>query len=438
MALVGEGHAGSGRDAIERDLAEGLTLSAQLRSDTPLMRCLKRALTETDPRNDILVVLRHPEDAQQANYRLLDFLTEPGSFMGGVPNLRVTTPNRYPSEVEQMPPTVVIWAASAVLGSRAYIGDPHCSPEFRLIVAGQDALTLNRTLRAALQGSEYAIYGERAELLLNALPWSPKDFGGLSAALSLDADRSRTALPFTAQGYLDLDGYGKISAGPGSQFYVLDPVTNQLSPREARAIDVGDAVFVMSDAIREEIEAALRERDDKGRTLEQALVDQYKATVKKGIESLWAQYGKRGLATRVHEMLFAQNPDLPPISKPAVDYWLEAAERCEVDTPHAAINPVHIEAFLSLMGAGILARPLADAVRIVRSDLRRDGHTNRGLFDRLLLDSDSLIRGPKSSFEKLQSVRREAMESVFPVIEKHFEGPSSSSRDIVLRDVGGR
>jgi hypothetical protein len=295
---------------------------------------------------------------------------------------------------------------------------------------------LNRTLRAALQGSEYAIYRERAELLLNALPWSPKDFGGLSAALSLDADRSRTALPFTAQGYLNLDGYGKISAGPGSQFYVLDPVTNQLSPREARAIDVGDAVFVMSDAIREEIEAALREKDDKGRTLEQALVDQYKATVKKGIESLSVQYGKRGLATRVHEMLFAQNPGLAPISKPAVDYWLEAAERSEVDTPHAAINPIHIEAFLRLMGAGILARPLADAVRIVRSDLRRDGHTNRGLFDRLLLDPDSLIRGPQSSFEKLQSVRREAMESVFPVLEKHFEGPNSSSGDIAVRAEG--
>ena len=91
-----------------------------------------------------------------------------------------------------------------------------------------------------------------------------------------------------------LDGYGKLSAGPGSQFYVLDPVSHKLAPREARAIEIGDAVFVMADAIREEIEAALREKDDKGRTLEQSLVDQYKLTVKKGVETLSEKYGSKG------------------------------------------------------------------------------------------------------------------------------------------------
>jgi hypothetical protein len=304
---------------------------------------------------------------------------------------------------------------------RAYVGDAFCPEQFRLIVAGHDAVTLNRILSAALQGGEYIDYNERADLLLKALPWVAKDLGGLSTALSLDVDRSRAALPFRGQGYLLLDGYGNIAAGPGSQFYVLDPVTHQLAPREARAIDIGDAVFVMSDMIREEIEATLREKDEKGRTLEQALVDQYKSTVKKGVERLSTQYGAKSLGARVHTMLFAQNPGLPPITKAAVEYWLQAAERSEVETPHAAINPLHIEAFLRLMGAGVLAGPLADAVRIVRSDLRRDGHTNRGLFDRLLLDTDSLIRTPGSTFERLNAVRREAMECVFPVLEKHLE-----------------
>ena len=73
----------------------------------------------------------------------------------------------------------------------------------------------------------------------------------------------------------------------------------------------------------------------------------------------------------------------------------------------------------------------ADAVRIVRSDLRRDGHTNRGLFDRLLLDADSLMQGPRSSFEKLQAVRREARESVYPVLEKHVEVPGAAKIDNV-------
>jgi hypothetical protein len=429
-ALVGEGHAGQWRDAIQSDLAEGLALATALRTETPLMRYLKRVLTEIDPHNDVVVVLRHPEDAQQANDRLLDFLTEPGSFLAGIPELRVTTPSHYSSEVERKPPTVVIWAASAILGARAYIGDAYCPSQFRLVVAGQDALTLNRILSASLPAVEYAAYSERTDLLLKALPWVPKEFGGLSAALGLDADRPRVALPFTGQGYLLLDGYGKIAAGPGSQFYVLDPVSHQLAPREARSIDVGDAVFVMPDAIREEIEAVLREKDEKGRTLEQALVDQYKATVKKGIDALSEKYGKKALSARVHDMLFQQNPELPSISKQGVEYWLRAAERSEVDTPHAAINPVHIEAFLRLMGAGVLARPLTDAVRIVRSDLRREGHTNRGLFDRLLLDADSLIQGPHSSFEKLRGIRRVAMESVFPVLEKHTESAVADVRSL--------
>jgi hypothetical protein len=426
MASVAEGHAGPWRDAIQADLAEGLALAGSLRNETPLMRYLKRVLTETDPCNDVLVVLRHPEDAQQSGDRLLDFLTAPGSFVAGVPELRVTTPGHYASEIQRKKPSVVIWAASTDIGARSYIGDGYCPSEFRLVVAGHDALTLSRVLDAA-DVDEYAIYAERIRLLRKALPWVAKEYGGLSVARGLDSDRPRIALPFVGQGFLILDGYGKIAAGPGSQFYVLDPASHQLAPKEAKSLDVGDAVFVMPDAIREEIEAALREKDDKGRTLEQALVDQYKATVKRGVEALMAQYGAKGLTTRVHDMLFEQNPGLPSISRPAVEYWLRAAERSEVDTPHAAINPLHIEAFLRLMGAGVLARPLTDAVRIVRTDLRRDGHVSRSLFDRLLLDADSVIQGPLSTFTKLQGVRRAAMESVFPVLEKHLESAGASS-----------
>jgi hypothetical protein len=260
MALLGEGHAGPWREMIQAYLTEGLGLAAALRTETPLMRYLQRTLTELDPRNDVLVVLRHPEDAQQANDLLLDFLTTPGSFVGGVPELRVTTASHYAAEVERRPPSVVIWAAAAVLGARAYIGDAYCPSHFRLVVAGQDAGTLHRTLKSVPIDSEYALYRERSELLLNALPWTPKEFGAFSTALGLDADWRRGAVPFTGQGYLLPDGYGKLSAGPGSQFYVLDPVSHQLAPREARAIEIGDAVFVMPDSIREEIEAVLREK----------------------------------------------------------------------------------------------------------------------------------------------------------------------------------
>jgi hypothetical protein len=430
MALLGEGCAGPSREAIQADLNEGLGLATALRTETPLMRYLQRTLTDIDPRNDVIVVLRHPEDAQQTNDRLLDFLTAPGSFGAGVPELRVTTPNHYAAEVERRRPTVVIWAASANLGARAYVGDAYCPTQFRLVVAGQDASILHRILKAAVSQAEYALYRERGELLLNALPWSPKEFGHLSTALGLDVDRRLETVPFTGHGYLLLDGYGKLSAGPGSQFYVLDPVSHQLAPQEARSIEIGDAVFVMPNAIREEIEAALREKDAKGRTLEQSLVDQYKATVKKGVDALSTKYGTRALSARVHDLLFEQNPGLPPITKHAVEYWLRAAEKADVDTPHTAINPLHIEAFLKLMGAGVLARPLTDAVRIVRSDLRQDGHTNRGLFDRLLLDADSLIHGPHSSFAKLQDIRRDAMESVYSVLEKHLESSPSSSAEM--------
>ena len=89
MALLGEGHAGPWRDAIQADLAEGLGLASALRTETPLLRYLKRVLAEVDPNNNVLVVLRYPEDAQQANDQLLDYLTTPGSFVTGVPELRV-------------------------------------------------------------------------------------------------------------------------------------------------------------------------------------------------------------------------------------------------------------------------------------------------------------------------------------------------------------
>jgi len=49
------------------------------------------------------------------------------------------------------------------------------------------------------------------------------------------------------------------------------------------------------------------------------------------------------------------------------------------------------------------------------------------LFDRLLLDADSVIQGPLSSFAKLQGVRRAATESVFPVLEKHLDNAGAAS-----------
>jgi hypothetical protein len=244
LALIAEGRAGAWRDPILSDRSEGLALAQSLRAETPLMRYLKRVLSEAGRNDDVLVVLRYPEDVQQASDRLLDFLTEPGAFAGGIPNMRATTPARYAAEVLAKAPTIVVWAAAALSGARAYVGDSYAAKEFRLVVAGQDALTLSRSLAVVLEAQEYARFHERASMLHKALPWTPKDFGGLPAALGLDPDKPRLALPLTGQGYLLLDGYGKISASPGSQFYVLDPVSQQLHPREARSIDDGDAVFV--------------------------------------------------------------------------------------------------------------------------------------------------------------------------------------------------
>ena len=297
----------------------------------------------------------------------------------------MTTPSRYAGEMSAKLPTCVIWAASPIAGTRAYIGDAVLPVQFRLLVAGQDVVTLSRILNAVAGMPEYQAYHDRIAHLRAALPHAPKELGDIAVALKLDLDRPRVALPFVGQGYLLLDGYGKVAAGPGTTFYVLDPVSQELTPHEARSIEIGDAVFVMSDHIREEIEAVLREKDDRGRTLEQSMVDQYKAFVKAGIESLSGKEGKRITAGRVHEILFEANPKLPPIGKQAVDYWLQAAEKIDVDTPYAASDPVHFEAFLRLMGAGVMARPLSDAIRVVRSALRRDGHTNLALFDRLLL-----------------------------------------------------
>lgn len=422
MALIGERHGGAWRDEIQSDLEEALSLAGALRTDTPIMRYLKRCLTEASSDEDILVVLRHPEDAQQTTDALLEFLTAPGNFVGSIQNLRVTTPSRYAAELEANVPTTVIWAASANAGMRSYIGDSFAPHAFHLVVAGHDSLTLKNSLEQVSEYTEYATYRDRTVMLMKALPRAPKELGSVRTAFGLDPDRPRGLLPFTGHGYLLLDGYGRVGANPGTLFYVLDPVSQQLHPHEARSIEVGDSVFVMSDAIREEIEALLREKDEQGRTLEQSLVDQYKGLVRLGIENLSRKEGKRITGSRIHEMLFEANPNLPSIGKQAVEYWLQAADHTHVDTPFAAMNPVHFEAFLKILGAGIMARQLSDAVRVVRSALQRDGHTNRALFDRLLLDADSLIQTKRRvTYERLQSLRAEALENVFPVLEVHLE-----------------
>lgn len=433
MALIGEGRGGPWRGQIEADLAQALSLARALRGETPLMRYLKRVLGSAPGNEDLMIVLRHPEDAQQSANLLEDFLTTPGSFSRGIPNLRVTTPSGYVAEVAAKQPTMVVWAGSADAGMRTYVGDSVAPRRFRLVVAGQDASILSRSLEVVADSPEYAPFKERICLLKNALPRVPEELGGVATALGLNPDRSYGALPFVGNGYLQLDGYGPVSASPGTQFYVLDPSTQQLHPREARSIEVGDSVFVMSAGISEEIEALLREKDELGRTFEQTLVEHYKEVVKSGIEKLSRNEGCQITAARVHELLFEKNPELPPITKHAIDYWLKAANHLDVETPYAAVNPAHFEAFLKLMGAGVIARQLADAVRVVRHSLRRDGHTNRGLFDRLLLDPDSLMSGRRQvTFDKLQRLRDEALQNVFPVLEIHFAEPALKESEKTL------
>src|SRR5262249_52407320 len=153
------------------DLEEAHSLANGLSAETPLGRYLERRLATGQ--GDVLIVLRHPEDAHLARERLGEFLTEPGRFTRAVPEIRVTTVARYPEEMMARMPTTVIWAASAIAGARAYIGDSPIPAEFRLLVAGQDAIVLRRILDVALRLAEYEPYHGRAQALRDALPWSP-------------------------------------------------------------------------------------------------------------------------------------------------------------------------------------------------------------------------------------------------------------------------
>jgi hypothetical protein len=136
-------------------------------------------------------------------------------------------------------------------------------------------------------------------------------------------------------------------------------------------------------------------------------------------------------------MLFARNPALPPISTQAVDYWLRAADRLDVDTPFAAQNPEHFAAFVDLMGAGAtVTKGLAEAVRTVRSILRREGNVNRAIFDMLLLDPDSLVRWSGTGRQRLDGLRAEALENIYPLLEKHLEASGRRpNSDVALEQV---
>ena len=123
-------------------MEEAYSLASALCGETPVGRYLKRVLGVVT--GDVLIVLRHAEDAQLARERLSDYLTEPGRFKRTVPEVRVTTPARYAEDVGARTPTMVIWAASAISGARAYIGDAATPSDFRLVVAGQDVVMLRR------------------------------------------------------------------------------------------------------------------------------------------------------------------------------------------------------------------------------------------------------------------------------------------------------
>jgi hypothetical protein len=188
-------------------------------------------------------------------------------------------------------------------------------------------------------------------------------------------------------------------------------------------IEVGDSVFVMSDDLRDLVEATLSEAGftafKKGHTFA-GMLEVYHAEVKRRSKELYPARSQRERAKKILVRMGEMDPKTKDCALNRVLHWLDLDDDAPHDRPQAARDRVHFEAFVrALEIPEVLYKDFwVLAINTTRNESRLAGREMADFYTNVIFHPESLQVYHKVKPGTLARLTRAATDSVYRVIGK--------------------
>jgi hypothetical protein len=301
------------------------------------------------------------------------------------------------------------------------------------LLTQQTALTTYYALQPVLACKEFGPYLQRVQAIYGPI----REAQGTIGAVMPEFDCEAPAITFTTGGgapagergpidYVEigLEDGRQILRGRNARVYVYDPSAKEsralgFRPKPAYALVAGDLLFVMSDALREEAEAAFTSA---GVVFDEAT--RYEATLRKYHDAVHERVKERyghniaEAARLIREAMALANCTQDTSN---VRYWINL--RNADSTPFAELMPQaprHFETFKTFMAVLGFDETMTKvywegAVKRVRGTRISDGLNLNDHYDRVLFDPEDAATYDRLTPAVLNAVRSRALDNVYEV-----------------------
>lgn len=221
---------------------------------------------------------------------------------------------------------------------------------------------------------------------------------------------------------LDLEGAGRIFVAKRVFQYRPDDDPPFVSTAVSD-IEIGDSIFVMSDELRDLVEATLSDAGftafKKGHTFA-GMLDLYHAEVKRRSKELYPAKNHRERAQKILGRMAEIDPKTKDCSLQRVLHWLDLDEGAPHQRPQAARDRVHFEAFVRALEIpeALYKDFWVLAINTTRNESRLAGREMADFYTNVIFHPESLQVYHKVAAESLARLIRAATDSVYRVTAK--------------------
>lgn len=221
---------------------------------------------------------------------------------------------------------------------------------------------------------------------------------------------------------LDLEGAGRIFVSKRVFQYRPDDDPPFVSTAVSD-IEVGDSIFVMSDELRDLVEATLSDAGftafKKGHTFA-GMLDLYHEEVKRRSKELYPTKNQRERAQKILCRMAEIDPKTKDCSLQRVLHWLDLDEDVPHQRPQAARDRAHFEAFVRALEIpdALYKDFWVLAINMTRNESRLAGREMADFYTNVIFHPESLQVYHKVAPESLARLIRAATDSVYRVTAK--------------------
>ena len=427
LSALDSGGAGGYEADVKLTAEHATTVARALFDQSPTGAAFSKIASEASSDQRILFVVDNTEDALYAQAHLEALLTDP-SRKGSIPEVRVVSARQWSDvSIEFSPSRLVVALRGPAIAQMLLVRDD--LPETIDVIclpAERDRFAF--ALEQTIAWPEYRSWHGRARALLDRLPPTPHRLLALSIRAEIRESYSPPRRSPAAHGFF---GWYEVETGERISFFSGTAVTvlveGEPKIKPARDLEHGDLVFVMPDDLKVEIAAEFEASSSRtGLSSSAQAVVAYKEAVRKAKSTPGVDLRPASVIDQMRRL----DPSLPVPIEATIRTWLSAGDHMGEGKPYAAGGEANLAkrrfvAFAQVIGLPKgLAEFLIQDIEDRRTELRAGGFVQRNRFERLLFDPEDVVVHFGIRRDRVDSLRRRALEEFREVVEVQVESES--------------